>query len=66
MKKQTAVEWLIEQVERHLGDIPLDVKKQAKGMQRQQTIEAHEAGYSDGWKDNGTVSSQYFTETYGE
>lgn len=36
MKKLTAVEWLIDQVEDYLGDIPTDIIEQAKEMEKEQ------------------------------
>jgi len=36
MKKLTAIEWLIDQVEDYLGDIPTDIIEQAKEMEKEQ------------------------------
>jgi hypothetical protein len=36
MKKQKAVEWLIDQVEDFIGLIPKDIIEQAKEMEKQQ------------------------------
>jgi hypothetical protein len=36
MSKQTAVEWLVEQVEDFIGLIPVDIIEQAKEMEKQQ------------------------------
>ena len=44
MKKQTAVEWLVEQLENHNGVTRAGFEKciqQAKEMEKQQIIEAH-------------------------
>ena len=42
MSKQTAVDWLIDQVEDYIGLIPTDIINQAKAMERQQIEEAAE------------------------
>ena len=34
--KQTAVEWLINQIEDNMGDIPMDIQEQAKQMEKEQ------------------------------
>jgi hypothetical protein len=43
--KQTAVEWLVEQVEDFIGLIPVDIIDQAKEMEKEQIIDAHDAAY---------------------
>jgi hypothetical protein len=40
MKQQTAVEWLVNQVEDYLGDIPTDIIEQAKEMEKEKIIDA--------------------------
>ena len=40
MAQQTAVEWLIDQVEDFIGLIPVDIIEQAKQMEREQRINA--------------------------
>lgn len=70
MKKQTAVDWLIEQLEKH--HIKVDIKntvvfKQAKEMEKQQIIDAFGVGchvestrlihYDD-------MAEQYYNETF--
>jgi hypothetical protein len=76
MKKQTAVEWLVEQFENHratffkLNDkeervITLagrDVIKEAKAMEKEQIMSAYWHG-SFNWETQG--STKYYTETYG-
>jgi hypothetical protein len=37
--KQTAVEWLIDQVEDYIGLIPTDIIEQAKEMEKEQMID---------------------------
>jgi len=58
----TAIDWLIERVERNLGDIPITVKEQAKEMEKQQIIDAYNT-----WKDPelGNLSGiNYYDRTY--
>ena len=70
--KQTAVEWLIDQVEDFIGLIPIDIIAQAKAMEKQQIMDAYDDGKSDGYKtarewDEIVIFSnaeQYYTETY--
>lgn len=38
--KQTAVEWLINQVLDNMGDIPMDIQEQAKEMEKDQIVQA--------------------------
>ena len=44
-KNQTAVEWLVNQVEDFFCLLPNDIIAQAKEMERDQIIEAHDAAY---------------------
>jgi hypothetical protein len=80
MEKQTAVEWLIEQLEEKgdLRETPsirniqlnidtsdyLDLKRQAKEMEKQHIMDSHNQGYADGYRDNGNFSIDYYNETY--
>jgi hypothetical protein len=67
--KQTAVEWLAEQLEQH--HIKIDIKntvvfQQAKAMEKEQIIDAYIKGQSD--CEMFTMQSeaeQYYNETYG-
>jgi Mg/Co/Ni transporter MgtE len=66
-KKQTAVEWLFEQVAnldwRNLqGDKKLEIFEQAKAMEKEQIIEAIDYGCSD-WGSFKDVE-KYYNETY--
>ena len=72
MKQQTAVEWLITQVNSEQYQIAfgqtyisIDLIEQAKQMEKEQIIDAHYEGYRN---DIGTteVSEQYYNETYGK
>jgi hypothetical protein len=64
--KQTAVEYLFEQ----LWETPKDkltwhsILEQAKEMEKEQIMEAHNQGYADGYRDNGNSPIDYYNETY--
>ena len=69
MKKQTAVEWLIEQMEKQCVNVLTDAEiEQAKEMEKQQIIESYCQGCFDIWKDDGIfpreTSEQYYNETF--
>ena len=70
MAQQTAVEWLITQVNSEQYQIAfgqtyisIDLIEQAKQMEKEQIIDAHYEGYRN---DIGTteVSEQYYNETF--
>jgi len=74
MSKQTAVEWL----ENQLKDIkynPLEkngysnaldkLYAQAKAMEKEQIVHCYEQAYRDGYIDNGKSGEAYYNETYG-
>jgi hypothetical protein len=69
MKKQTAVEWLVEVLEKH--HIKTDIKNtvafnQAKAMEKEQIIDAwkNAEGYNDLTNEN--LAEQYYNETFNE
>jgi hypothetical protein len=69
MKKQTAVEWLVEELEKH--HIKTDIKNtvafnQAKAMEKEQIIDAwkNAEGYNDLTNEN--LAEQYYNETFNE
>lgn len=60
--KQTAVEWLVDQVEDFLGLLPVDLIQQAKAMEKEQIKDAfHKC--SQKFFDN-EEAEQYYKETY--
>jgi hypothetical protein len=60
---QTAVEWLVNQVEDFIGLIPVDIIEQAKAMEKEQIVDAYTDGYSD--SDNKlSFNKQYYIENY--
>jgi len=72
MKKQTAVEFLIQYMMNNqyfVGNDLADVFEQAKEMEREQIIEAWNGGnygyfYSKGTKEDFNDGSEYYNEVY--
>lgn len=67
-KKQTAVEWLVEQLEEH--HVKIDIKNtvvfhQAKAMEKEQIIEAYNTGELHCVADPKT-SLDYYQHYYGQ
>lgn len=66
MEKQTAVEYLFEQ----LWETPKDrltwhtILNKAKEMDKQHIMDAHNQGYADGYRDNGNSPIDYYNETF--
>jgi hypothetical protein len=61
MKKQTAVEWLIENLDIDLVDSQFTIN-QAKQMEREQIIEA--AKYGNSFEQGDLRCEVYYNETY--
>ena len=68
MKQQTAVEWLIEQIDnKDMGEIPIWIYvicEDAKAMINEQIESAYRAGYTDCSLDRFSDCEQYYNETY--
>jgi hypothetical protein len=71
-KKQTAVEWLVENIPDLGKYIPFGVSielhakfQQAKEMEKQQIIDAFDIRKVDIAFDKKTTSEQYYEQTYG-
>ena len=65
--KQTAVEWLVEQLdgENHLSINEINrVIEQTKEMEKQQIIDAWFGGYLNGESKTELKSEQYYNETF--
>jgi hypothetical protein len=60
MAQQTAVEWLVEQLQAPCRGIPSHIIDQAKQMEKEQIIDAFEIG----WKDEDRIGEEYYNETY--
>jgi hypothetical protein len=66
--KQTAVEWLIEEIHMYpLRKIPEYIQEQANKMFEEQIIDAYQAGDGDAYnlEETKTWAEQYYNETYG-
>ena len=59
---QTAVEWLIKELNLEGYDHTI---QQAKEMEKQQIIDAHDMGYIDGGNHKKVTAEMYYNETYG-
>ena len=66
--KQTAVEWLYDEIKHIIPNDLLKTFKQAKAMEKEQIIEAFENGLYDGDGRNRSHynmnSEQYYNETF--
>ena len=61
--KQTAVDWLIQQIIKEKGLVDLDIQA-AKEMEKEQIIDAHSDGQYPFY--NLEHSEQYYNQTYKE
>jgi hypothetical protein len=73
--KQTAVEWLLTQIENKNGkefsSYYTEFIEQAKAMEKEQIENAYEIGFADAWDDaryddepKYATAEQYYKETY--
>jgi hypothetical protein len=65
--KQTAVEWLVEQIKNNVHNTIEEfelIVEQSKQMEKEQIINAYEVAYMDGYNDNGKDGKQYYNETF--
>jgi hypothetical protein len=66
MKKQTAVEWLLQAIEgkngKEFSSYYLEFIEQAKAMEKEQIIKA----VLDGYRSHPYMAKQYYNETYGD
>lgn len=62
MAQQTAVEWLIDQVEDFIGLIPVDIIEKVKEMEKEQIAKAFETE----WTKQIRTGEQYYNETFGK
>ena len=63
--KQTAVEWLIEEIHKNMEFIPVHIQEQAKAMEKKQIIDANEDSSTNELGEFLT-GEQYYNETYGK
>lgn len=70
MKKQTAVEWLVEKLDQNFDYVADTIIEQAKEMERQQIIESYRTGRIDQHNNEQSnynrMSEQYYNETFGK
>ena len=70
-QKQTAVDWIIDKIieNNNMSEIYLSIfdVAEAKEMEKEQIVEAYDAGLFDGTMDdvNDRMHKQYYNETYG-
>lgn len=68
--KQTAVEWLAEQFDNIVELYPSQTEQinnaidQAKAMEKEQIIEAHNSGYSEGIYQSCESGEEYYNENF--
>jgi hypothetical protein len=63
--KQTATEWLTEKLRLEFGFVFSDnILEQAKEMEKQQIIDAHNIGRNDKHNDFDREGEQYYNETF--
>lgn len=70
-KKQTSVEWLIEQIlptiSETISDVSIEELMQiAKALEKMQIIEAYEQGEAEWTPFEFKTAQDYYTSTYGE
>lgn len=64
-KKQTAVQWLIEELRKPYSDKYIaDISNKALQMEREQIIDAFVAGDERGTNDIPFNAEQYYTQTF--
>ena len=68
--KQTAVEWLIEQVNHFswnnvIIDIPKEIIEQAKEMEKQQIVESYRLGHIFHDSNDSDSPEEYYNTEYG-
>ncbi len=71
MAKQTAVDWIIEQLQAPCRGIPSHIIEQAKQMEKKQIIDAVDWGNRKGYDEHTLTAirdldEQYYNEIYGK
>jgi hypothetical protein len=67
MSKQTAVEWLIEKINKDLIHKSMgQIYGQAKQMEKEQIEDAYDMGYLDYQNLTHDSAQEYYNETYGD
>ncbi len=68
-KKKTAVDLLIDKLNKRYGNNDFVITfeneiAEAKELERQQIVDAHDNGYIDGGNNKNVTSEQYYSGTY--
>jgi len=70
-KKQTAVEWLVDELILEGINVPKVFYDQAKEMEKEQIVDAYEIGFADAWDDaryddepKHAGAEHYYNETF--
>ena len=67
MKKQTAIKWLINELEnngiKHI-DLCEEIITRAKAMEGEQIVYSFENGYNSGYKDDAKRGIDFYIETF--
>ena len=61
-KQSSSIDWIINQVQDNMGDIPLDIQEIAKEMHK----EEHRKTYYQGVRSNFHDFYGYYIETFGD
>jgi len=70
MTQQTAVEWLVSEMnsrgpkENNPPQWLQELYDKAEEMEKEQIMDAHNQGYGDGYRDNGNSPIDYYSETF--
>ena len=59
--KQTAVEWLVEEIHKNVGWIPVHIQEQAKEMEKEQIMDAYKA---DLYPCSDEDAEDYYKQTF--
>lgn len=62
--KQTAVDWLVDQVEHYHGLLPVDMIEKAKAIEKEQIIKAVYDSMGTNFDPNFGRAEEYYNETY--
>jgi len=62
--KQTAVEWLLEQINPYGVSVHQSLFEQAKEMEKEQIIKAYWSSYKEGQYSGDKTADEYYNETY--
>jgi len=70
MKKQSAVDFFYQHIRDSRDGFTFEElsewRQQAKQMEKEQIIDAHDNGYIDGGNRKTNTAEQYYNETYGK